>query len=131
MLSNFCEDKNINLDILNFHEEELQKINIPEWINIDCPFCKKELPLRSIRSIAMKLNARNMGDIAIEVYCDYCSKMDTLYFRNQFNTISDFIQFLEGEKSPTVEPIIEEEMYKMQYNNVVEKMIYYDKQRKT
>lgn len=131
MLSNFCEDKDINSSILTFHEEELQKINIPEWINVDCPFCKKELPLRSIRSITMKLNARNMGDIAIEVYCDHCSKMDTLYFRKQFNTISDFIQFLEGEKSPMVEPIIEEEMYKMQYNNVVEKMIYYDKQRKT
>jgi hypothetical protein len=123
MINDYWEEKNISLDIAQFHEEELKKWGIPKWMNVKCPFCNKELPLRSIRSIGFKLNTRNMGDIILEVMCDSCSKMDTVYFHKQVESVKDFIPFLTGEKVPSSESIIEEKMYKMQYNNVVDKMM--------
>lgn len=123
MLNNFCEDKNLTNTILDFHEEIMSAMEIPEWMNIKCPFCKKELPLRSIRSVSLKLNTRNLGDIALEIFCSYCSKMDTLYFRKEAEKLGDFILFLNGRKNPKNDPIIEEEMYKLQYNNLMDKMI--------
>ena len=49
--------------------------------------------------------------------------MDTLYFKSETNKISDFIDILKGNKELKSKPVIEEEMYKKGYNNVVEKMI--------
>lgn len=109
--------------LLDFHEQELQKAEIPKWINVDCPFCHEKLPLRSIRSISLKLNTRNMGDIVLEIFCPYCSRMDDIYYREGVEKLSDFISFLNGKKSPCSNPILEEDMYKMNCNNVVEKMI--------
>jgi len=123
MLSDFWEEKNMSEEILQFHEEELKKWGIPKWMNVKCPFCGAELPLRSIRSIGFKLNTRNMGDIILEVLCEKCSKMDTIYFHKQIESVKDFVPFLTGEKSPSGEPFIEEKMYKMQYNNVMDKMM--------
>jgi len=127
MLSNFCEEQNMADKILDFHEKELQKWNIPKWANVKCPFCSKELPLRSIRSISLKLNTRNLGDIAVEVFCPYCSKMDVLYFRQAANNVMDFVTYMHGtepqQSGAILTPIIEEKMYQMQYNNVVEKMV--------
>jgi len=123
MKSNFCEDSCVKLDVSKFHEEEMAKIGLPRWANVKCPFCHKELPLRSVRSITLKFNARNMGDLAVEVFCEECSLMDTVYFRKEFSVIEDAVLFLTGNKEPAGQPIIEENMYKMRYNNVVEKMI--------
>ena len=126
MINNFWEEKAMSNDINVFHEKLLRKMDIPKWVNLDCPFCKKLLSLSSIRSFGVKFNTRNMGDLFIEVLCTECSKMDTLYFRNQIDTINDFILFLNGQKEPTGEPVIEEKMYAMNYNNVVERMVKRD-----
>lgn len=114
----------MNVDGLDdFHEKKMKQMNIPKWANIICPFCKKELPIRSIRSIGLKFNSRNIGDIFIEILCEHCEKMDTIYFREDVYDIADFISFLKNEKKPNNLPIIEEEMYKIKYNNLVEKMM--------
>jgi len=123
MINNFWEEKNMPDKINSFHEELLSKAKIPKWMNLDCPFCGEKLPLSSIRHFGVKLNTRNMGDIVVEILCTHCKKMDTLYFRKEIEQISDFMGFLSGEKEPINKPIIEEEMYKLQYNNVVEKML--------
>lgn len=124
MLSNFCEEQNMADKIFEFHEKELQKWGLPKWANIKCPFCSKELPLRSIRSISLKLNTRNMGDVAVEVFCPYCSKMDTVYFRKEVDCIQEFAHILsQNPECLKTEPIIEEKMYQMQYNNLTDKMI--------
>lgn len=123
MLSNFCEDQTLSDKILEFHEKTLETFEIPKWMRAKCPFCQKELPLRSIRSVSFKLNARNLGDIALEVLCIYCSKMDTLYFKSEAGDITGFTDILKGIKEPQSTPFIEETMYKMGYNNIMEKMI--------
>jgi len=122
MLSNFCEEQNMADKILEFHEKELQKWDIPKWANVKCPFCSKKLPLRSIRSITLKLNTRNLGDIAVEVFCPYCSKMDTVYFRKEVDNVLHFADLLDDD-SPKTEPVTEEKMYQMQYNNLTDKMV--------
>jgi len=127
MLNNFCEEQRMNDSILEFHEKILSMVGIPKWINIKCPFCLKELPLRSIRSVSLKLNTRNMGDIAVEVFCIHCNRMDTVYFKSQVENMNDFISFLSGKKEPQIKPLTEEEMYKMCYNNVIEKKMLEEK----
>ena len=114
----------MNNDILDFHEEALGEIGIPEWISeISCPFCEKELPLRSIYSIGIKLNTRNMGDLTVEILCDECKQMDTLYFRKEISKLVDILPLLSGERRPSSEPVLEEDMFKMKYNNVAEKLV--------
>jgi len=122
MINNFWEEQDMPNDIYAFHEEELKKMKIPSWANVRCPFCNSELPIRSIRSITMKFNTRNMGDLAVEVICDKCQKMDTVYFRQEIETVADIIPLLTGERKPKNRPMIEEDMYKTNYNNVLSKM---------
>lgn len=126
--NNYWEEQNMPNDVSDFHKILMAEMNLPKWIKkIKCPFCNKELSLISIRNIQLCLNTRNFGDIAVEVLCNDCSKMDTLYFRKGAENISDFINHLmfwdKDDNNPKPDPIIEEEMYKMQYNNVVEKMV--------
>lgn len=123
MLNNFCEEQYMEDKVGQYQEKILQTCEIPKWMNVKCPFCHRDLPLRSIRSVSMKFNTRNLGDIVLEIFCVHCSKMDTLYFKSETNNISDFIALLSGNKEPKSQPLIEEDMYKMGYNNVVEKMI--------
>ena len=125
MISNYWEEQKIDKAITEFHESQVKQMNLPEWIrNIKCPFCNKEMPLRSIRNISLCLNARNFGEIAIEVLCDECVKMDTIYFRTEIKTMPEFVSFLESDiiKSD-VNSLLEEEMYKANYNNIIAKMI--------
>ena len=122
MISNFCEDQCMADSFVDFHEKELQKMGIPKWANVKCPFCDKELPLDSIRSIALKLNPRNMGDIVVEVFCRTCMKTDSVYFRKEFVNIQEFKDLLSQDLLKS-NPVTEEEMYKMKYNNEVEKML--------
>ena len=130
MINSFWEEQNMNQDIYLFHEKQMEKMDLPQWIkDIKCPFCDKELHLRCIRNIQLCLNTRNFGEIAIEVLCDRCSKMDTLYFRENCENLKDFCNYLvrleinSPIKTPKNNPVIEEDMYKMQYNNLMNKMM--------
>jgi len=120
VINNFWEEQGMD-DISSFHEEQLGKMGIPEWAKLECPFCQEKLPLRSIRTIGLKFNTRNMGDLVVEIVCYSCSKGDTLYFRKEIDHIEDFCELLVGNKKPKNNPVIEENMYRMMYNNVVEK----------
>lgn len=123
MISNYWEEQEMSDSIYSFHENLLKTMGIPKWANVKCPFCGCELPLRSVRSITIKLNTRNLGDLAIEIICDKCQKMDTIYFKEDIKQISDIVPLLMNEKQPQSKPILEEEMYKLNYNNVLDKMI--------
>ena len=122
MKNNHWEEKRMGPDIHAIHEAALEKMNIPEWMNINCPYCKAELPLRSIRSFGLKFHTRNKGDLFLEVLCEKCGIMNTVYFRKQIDKITDLIDFTTGTKSPSCEPVLEEDMYKLQYNNVLDEM---------
>lgn len=123
MINNYWEEKNLSKNITEFQEKELQRMNIPKWMNVKCPYCHQDLPLRSIRSVSLKFNTRNMGDVVVEVLCEDCCKMDSVYFRQEANNIPEFISLLNNNKIPVSNPVLEEVMYKLQYNNVIEKMI--------
>jgi len=111
-------------DVINFHEKLAGEMNLPEWIkNIRCPFCNKNLPLRSIRNIQLCLNARNFGEIAVQVICDACNKMDTVYYRTNIRNMSGFVDYLTGHFQVGINPTLEKEMYNQKYNCVVEEMI--------
>mgnify|MGYP000893703000 CR=1 FL=1 len=122
MISNYWEEQGMDKSIEGYHENMMSKMQLPKWMNVKCPFCNKPLPLRSIRSVGLKFNTRNIGDIVLEVLCTECSKMDTLYFREKIENINDFIAILQSNECPESEPLLEEEMYKKQYNNLVERM---------
>ena len=112
-----------NKGLLEHHEKILLEMGAPDWIaNIKCPFCGDILGVKGIRGINLCLNTRNFGDISIEILCEKCSKLDTVYFREKITSIMGFISLLT-DKKPQSEPILEENMYKMQYNNTIESMI--------
>lgn len=123
MKNNFCEEMNMNDYIKEVHDKSMERMDVPEWMNLPCPFCKKDLPLRSIRNVGLKLNTRNIGDVFVEVFCEDCELMDTMYFRSEVASMKDFLLLLSGKTSPEHFPVIEEEMYKMKYNNLLENML--------
>lgn len=110
--------------LLKFHEGRMKEMGFPDWIKeIKCPLCKKQIPLRAIRSIQLCLNTRNFGEVAVEVLCDDCRNMDTVYFRTKMDHVADFVACLKGSYSMPPDPILEEDMYKMNYNNILEIMV--------
>lgn len=123
MITNFWEEKFMNEQILKYHEQELLKMNMPDWMrNIKCPFCGEIIGVRGIRNIRLCLNTRNLGDLSIEILCEKCMKMDSVYYREHLSNLAEFMKLLIDSK-PKNDPIVEEEMYKMQYNNAVEGML--------
>ena len=123
MESNFWEEQRMQNPLLKFHSDKVEDMKLPEWIKeIKCPFCKEQVNLRGIRNIQLCLNTRNFGEIAIQVFCDDCVKMDTLYFRTKIRHIDDFIGCLYGNREITDDPVLEEDMYKINYNNILEIM---------
>ena len=124
MKNNFWEEiqmKNINeIDIKDLHNESVKKTNVPEWAEIDCPECSKQIPPSGIRRIGLCLNARNIGDIAVTYHCDACGIMNTVYFTKVCQNIEEFCNHLKNKKIDK-SPITEEEMFELRYNNLIEK----------
>jgi hypothetical protein len=124
MKSSFLEELKNAKTVSELHEKSIEKMSVPEWAKqLNCPFCREKLSLISIRDIGIKLNSRNIGDLYVTVCCEKCRSMDTLYFRNDAKTIQNFCDCLKGINTPKSEPIIEEKMYSMQYNNLIENSI--------
>jgi len=123
MINSYWEEQDMANPLIKFHEEQIAKMGIPEWIEkIKCPFCNEKVSPRTIYKIQLCLNTRNFGEIAVEVFCDDCAKMDTLYFRTKISNISEFIDALQGNCEIPEPPVVEEEMRKMNYNNILEGM---------
>lgn len=106
--------------LLNFHQEIVEKMEIPDWAKVKCPHCTNIVDLNGIRTISVCLNARNLGDLSVEYYCKKCGLMDTIFFRSSIKNLSDFAEYIKNNKKPDAKPVSEEEMYKLGYNNLVE-----------
>jgi ribosomal protein S27E len=118
MLNNYWEELKMD-NIGEIHNKKISEMGIPKWMNLKCPYCGKEQPLRSIRSFGVKLNSRNIGDFFVEICCYDCKVSNTMYFRSEIKNIEDVIDLLV-RKEPISKPIIEEEMYAQKYNNLIE-----------
>lgn len=108
------------VNVKTLHADKISKIGVPNWSLTNCPYCKEVLPITAIRSISLKLNPRNIGDVCVEFLCPKCEMGNQLYFPRVANTIQDFIELLNNSKQPSVEPITEEEMYKQKYHNLLD-----------
>ena len=126
-MNNFWEDLTMSIELKKNHNKEVETMGIPSWINLVCPFCKEKCEPRSIRSIALNYNARNMGDVTVEFCCDKCKRMDTLYYRKAAETLKEFVNIMDADVDIDCgEPLIEDKMYKAQYNNLIERLIQKD-----
>tara|TARA_R110000824_G_scaffold8450_2_gene38454 strand:+ start:13033 stop:13428 length:396 start_codon:yes stop_codon:yes gene_type:complete len=113
-------------ELKEFHQEEIRRFDTPEWAYIKCEKCSEsndEPVYMSTRTIGYKLNARNIGDIVVEACCDTCLVLDTFYFKSEIKNSFDFANIILGERVPENEPIIEQEMFKQQYNNLIEAFV--------
>jgi hypothetical protein len=123
MKNSECEDQSFSQRVLSFHKKEMGEFEVPKWANVACPHCGYDkLDMSSIRNIGSRFNARNIGDVSVEIYCNECGVMDSVYFRKQFTDIKGYIELLDGTREPDCEPVVEQKMYKQQYNNLVERM---------
>jgi hypothetical protein len=123
--NNFWEDKQAcDEKIKEFHSKEVVNTGVPDWIKgLNCPHCEEDIAPRSIQAISFKMNARNFGDFKVDIACDKCGILDYVYFRQAYENMSDICDLVTGEKIPESEAVVEEEMYKKRYNNILEKML--------
>lgn len=110
--------------IMQALDSEISNMALPSWVcQGKCPFCECSFTPRSIRNIGLCLNARNIGDIKVEILCDNCKQMETLYFRENIENIKEFCDFISGVRRPITQSLTEENMYRAQYNNVLERTL--------
>ena len=113
------EEKRFNQAIKDFHKEEVEKMNVPEWANVTCLHCLEKVVTNGIRKITVSMNAKNIGDASVEYHCDKCGILDTIFFSNAVKDIPDFSDYLIGKKEMTKEPIAEVITRKNGYNNLM------------
>jgi phage FluMu protein Com len=112
MINNVCEEilsPRINSEEIEKVQEQIlnSDINLPSWLrNLKCPYCNEVMGVTSIRSIILKLNPRNIGDLAVEFLCLKCKVGNTLYFRQEAKTKQSFIDLLNDTRKPSLDPII-------------------------
>ena len=128
MKNNCCEEsiKPVETIVQKAHSDLISNFKLPYWMNdVKCPYCKEPLPKTSLRSISLKLNPRNIGDVCIEFLCPKCEIGNTLYYVKEISIIQDLQRLLDEEflDKPSSEPITEEEMYKQKYHNSLESLI--------
>lgn len=122
-VDSWWEDLNMEKDLKQIHQDVVEEMNIPEWMSLKCFHCGDKLPQRCIRSISAFFNSRNIFDVGVQVCCENCGIMETLYFRNAIKSMKEFSDVILGKCSDefkSIVPIREEEMYKIQYNNLLE-----------
>lgn len=130
MTSNFCEEKTMDEKVLDFHSQKMVEMKLPYFIReISCPHCLKKLEIASVRNIGLCFNTRNFGDIAVEVFCGGCSRIETLYFREDIKTIQEFCDTILENIPMKSEPLTEDKMYSLGYNNIVQQMMCADKKQ--
>lgn len=105
-----------------FHKELLNRFGLPESFLGKCPECGKQLQINGLRSVELRLAASQIGNVVLEVCCFECSSLDCLHYRLVVDNIDEFCDILRGKRPLDVEPIRQKEIYKSQYNNVLEKM---------
>ena len=121
MKNNVYDEKDMSLSLKETHEKAVEKIGLPDWIkDLRCPHCVKKLNLNNIREVSLCLNARNIGDVSVQFHCESCGVMNTLYYRQSVESVDAFCDLVKNNKKPDSRPVVEEEMYKLGYNNLVE-----------
>lgn len=118
----FYEEKEMKKEVLSVHQRTVERFGLPDWAKeIDCPHCSARIASGGIRNISLCLNARNIGDICVEYHCNDCGIMDSVYYRKAVKScITEFSNYINGEKTPETDPVVELEMYKLGYNNLIE-----------
>jgi endogenous inhibitor of DNA gyrase (YacG/DUF329 family) len=109
-------------DIAKFHEEVLMRMGIPSWMKkLECPACSAKVPVNALRSIELKLNAKNIGDLVVQFLCPECGTMSTRHYVDEVKDVVAFSDFVTGKKHPVTESIEEKELFNDPRNNLVEK----------
>ncbi len=107
--------------ILEFYSMVMSEMNFPLWVFINCPHCGNKLKVEAIRNIAPCFNAKNFGDMSMEFLCTECARMDTVYWKDAFQTMEDICNLLNGKMSIDGNPMTENEMYRDNHNNIMER----------
>lgn len=122
MKNNIQDDKPVQEVSTYLLESCIEKMNPPKWAFVKCPECKKEIHKSGLRSISLNFNARNIGDIGVEYFCNRCNISNICYFYSQTKDISDFCEYLLEHKEINVVPVVEEDMFLSKKNNLLDKL---------
>lgn len=96
--------------VIEAHARAISKIGLPEWVErLTCKNCGEKLTQQCVRSIGLKTNAANIGDLAVEVICLNCNASYEVYYRRVCPTVPEFLRFVSGD-DPGVPPVSQMEM---------------------
>ena len=124
MKNNVYDEKSMGDKLKELHQKMTVDMNLPDWVkSLRCPHCVQKLKLNGIREISICLNARNFGDMSVQYHCEKCGLMDTVYYHKSVDSLENFCDLIKNKKSPSSDPVVEEEMYRLGYNNLVERFL--------
>lgn len=89
-----------NEKLRQIHNDLNGEMGLPPWITDQkCANCHHAIEPSAIRGVSLCTNARNLGNISVEICCTKCSAGYEMHFRVNCLSLEEFIEHL---KIPTI-----------------------------
>lgn len=87
------------------HRKIITDMDLPAWaFSMKCPECGEVASAEGTRSISLKLNAANLGDLVVETLCPKCHACFDMHYRGVVRNLKDLLRVLcaDGEGTSSV-----------------------------
>ena len=119
---------NMTERLKEYHNDKLNSFGLQHWEGFRCPLCKAPMNLIGLRSIEVRLHAKDFGDAVVEMLCQNCKGINRLHFPRITKNVGDFISFLSNTRPHDLNMITERELLSQKYNNLLDEMMTEGKQ---
>ena len=122
--------KNATERLKEYHDDKLRLFGLNHWDGFPCSNCKAETTLVGLRSLEVRLHAKDFGDIVAEILCQECHCINRIHFCKKAQNVEDFTEFLSNTRPQDLDSISEAELVCMRYNNLMDEMMAEEREDK-
>lgn len=108
------------------HQDMVKQMGVSSWMyGFTCTQCGEPLSPDALRGICMRLNAKDIGNLSIEVHCRNCNAGYELVAKKACGSVMDFINILSSNEKPALLEFVPSYEISSAENNLLEKYCSY------
>jgi len=107
----------------DYHDDKLRLLGLQQWDDFKCPLCETPMRLIGLRSLELRVHAKDFGDVVVEMLCQKCNCINRMHFPRAIKSLEDFIRFLNNTRPQDLDMITERELLSKRYNNLMDEMM--------